>query len=158
MVAHGVPCGVRLGTPDRLEDARMLGQKAQEIGLPRPGRVGADADERPRDDEGAEKAKKLAYQRVAGGIGDGAVKGKILLEGRAARLDLLGHRPVRLGQECQLRRAGRAGGQGRGLDLDAEPELHDVNDGAVGAEGIGVDAERPAAGVGRDEGSRSRAG
>ena len=82
--------------------------------------------------------------RVAGRVGDAAMKGEILIDRvfparRAHRRRLAGGRRC-----CDLRRRAALGGETGSLGLDPGAQLHDVEHLAQRRQPVEVDAERPA--------------
>jgi hypothetical protein len=82
--------------------------------------------------------------RVAGGIGDLAVKGEILIDGGAAGLDRGIDRGETFADLLDLGGGGTFGGQAGGFDLDAGPQFHDVKDVAERRMLVKIDPKRAA--------------
>src|SRR5882672_12563216 len=78
MLAHGAPClgGILVGNAGH--DARMLVLDAFEISPPLGRRVNRKPHALARNDVAAEKGEEARELAVAGGLGDGAMKGEVL--------------------------------------------------------------------------------
>ena len=94
----------------------------------RVGRRRAAPDRSPRDDETAEIFQEAFELRIAGGVGDFAMKREVLIDGGFAAADGGVDRRKAVGDFLDLRRAGAFGGQPRRRDLDAGAQFHDVED------------------------------
>ena len=117
----------------------------------------AAPDRAPRDDETAEIFEEAAELRIAGGIGDLAVKGEVLIDRVIAAVD--GRLDCRktVGDLLDLRRRGALGGKPGGLDLDAGAQFHDVEHLAQRRTLVEIDPERPPHVIG-DKGADALAG
>ena len=147
MAAHG---GTRAAAPcargSRLKIARCSSWIICEIGALALGAAGRlDAHALARNDEAAEIFEESDELRIAGGLGDGAMKGEILVDRRLAARDRRVDRPsARSPIARSLRRRCALGREARRLDLDRHAQLHHVQHLADRAQPVGVDAERPA--------------
>src|SRR5581483_4261406 len=123
MLAHGAARLGRILRRDAGNDAAMLVLDALEIGAALGRRVGAEPHALARNDVAAEELEEARELAVAGGDGDGAVKGEILwhralaapqrlVDGAPGGADV-GDLPARL----------FLGGERRRLDLDRQPQL-----------------------------------
>ena len=77
----------------------------------RVGRRRAAPDRSPRDDETAEIFQEAFELRIAGGVGDFAMKREVLIDGGFAAADGGVDRRKAVGDFLDLRRAGAFGGQ-----------------------------------------------
>src|SRR5262245_3941795 len=152
---HGTARLAAVTIADGFGDAPMLLLNARQIAVLLGSRSQRGADAVSRDHVLPQKREKQRELRVGGGIGDGTMKGKILVDGALAAID----RGLDLGQRLHdggdLPTLGALGGQRGGFDLDRNAQLHDVQHVANRAQAIGIDAKGRAAGVGGDEGSRA---
>src|SRR5258707_12739998 len=128
MIAHGPPCLGRIVAGNAGHDARVLMLDAFEIGAPFGRRVKREPHALAWNDVAAEKSQEARELPVAGGLGNGAMKGEVFgdralaapqraIDGMPSRAnggDLPAVRPL----GCQCSR----------LDLDRAPQLHDVED------------------------------
>ena len=129
---------------DRLHDVAVLVLERL-ADRPRFGIARAAADGLARNDEAAEILEEAPELRIAGGIGDAAMKREILVDRVLAALDARrrsASRQSTILRTCGGRRA--LGGKPGGLDLDAGAQLHDLEHLAQRRQLVEVDAERPA--------------
>ena len=129
----------------------MLGLDHFEIGALTLGPVRGDADALARNNVMAEIFEEMRELRVAGGGRDGAVKGKILVNGTLAASDRKVDRGKCGGNFAPRRPSSARRCEPGGFDLDALPQFHDVEcfgDRRQSAQGK---SKRPPAGVFRNK-------
>ena len=127
MPAHG---GARLrhgAGADRLQDLRGAPLE-QSRGRRASAAARAAANRLARNDEAAEILQEAAELRIAGGVGDRAMKARSPDRRRSRRARCAASMaPAGSRRSClSLRRRGALGGEAGGLDLDAGAQLHDV--------------------------------
>lgn len=91
--------------------------------------------------------------RVPGCLGDGAVKGEILVDRALAALQRRIDRAKRPRDPAACSGGAAAGGEPGRLDLDAGPQFHDFEDVADRGQSVERQAEGAAPDIGRDEGA-----
>jgi len=106
----------------------------------------------PRDDEAPEIFQKALELRIAGGVGDGAVEGEILINGVFAAVDGRADRGKAVGDLLDVGGRGAFGGKSGSLDFDPGAQLHHVEDGLQRRVLVEIDPERPPHMIG-DEGA-----
>src|SRR5262245_13290126 len=153
--AHGTARLTAVTIADGFGDAPMLLLNARQITVLLGSRSQGGADAVSRDHVLSQIREKQRKLRVGGGIGDGTMKGKILVDGTVAAIDGGLDLGQRLHDGGDLPALGALGGQRGGFDLDGKPQLHHVQHVANRAQTVGVDAKSRAAGFGGDEGSRA---
>src|SRR5205807_7267243 len=125
---------------DGLHDVAVLALERLAVGA--PGHAGPAANGLARDDEAPEMLEKAPELRVAGGVGDAAMKREILPDRILAALDGGGDDIEGLRDLANLRRRAALGGEPRSLDLDAGAQLHHVEHRAQRRQGVELDAQR----------------
>src|SRR5207237_1023894 len=96
----------------------------------------------PRYQVAADELQEARELRVAGRLGDGAVKADVLLDRAALGGDRLVERVQRGADGAHLGLARALRHEARGLDLDAQAQLHHTDDVGERAQLLRLDAKR----------------
>src|SRR5258707_6659281 len=149
VAAHRLARRLRVAVADRLVDLAVLFLQELDVRARTAHALGQPAHDAPRNEMAADELEEARELRVASRLRDRAVQGEILVDGALVLLGGAVDGVASRADRAHLALRGALGREARGLDLDAQAQLHHVEDVVERLHALRLDAKRRVLGRGR---------